>query len=427
MTFTRRRFVAASVAALAAAGGTALWRAWPEQGLLNPCLGALPPELANHPLVREAWAGLDAAQAWDCHVHVIGTGDGDGASGGGDIGFNQGRSFVHWPFAALQEYFFRNAACVDGSAPGGTDAALLAHLHELVSAMPTGHKLLLLALDPWHDEGGHRRIEHTHFWVGNDYCAQVAKRWPDRFAWAASVHPYRADAAAEIARLHKLGARALKWLPSEQGIDPASPRCDRAYATLARLDLPLITHCGRERAAPGDDNLGNPLRLRRALEHGVRVVVAHCASMGEDRDLDRGENGPWLESFALFERLMDEPAHVGRLFGDLSALPQTARAGRPLRRVLERAWGDDNGGRGDWAGRLLNGSDYPLPAIMPLYSPRFLVDSGLLDATAAAPLSAIRRHNPLLFDFVLKRHLRLGKRRLEKSAFETRRFFERGG
>ena len=77
------------------------------------------------------------------------------------------------------------------------------------------------------------------------------------------------------------------------------------------------------------------------------------------------------------------------------------------------------------AQRLLNGSDYPLPAIMPLYSPRFLVDSGLLDAAAAAPLSAIRRHNPLLFDFVLKRHLHVGGRRLAKSVFETRRFFDR--
>lgn len=415
MTFTRRRFIAATAAALAATGGATAWQLWPDEGLLHPCLGPLPPDLANHALVREAWAGLDPAQVWDCHAHIIGTGD-----SGGDLGFNQGRSWEHWPFAALQEVFFRNAACIDSGAPDGLDVALLAHLHGLVSTMPVGHKLLLLALDAWHDEQGARHIDHTHFWVGNDYCAQVAKRWPERFEWAASVHPYRADAAAEIARLKQLGARALKWIPAEQGIDPASKRCDQVYETLAQLDLPLIVHCGMERAAPGDDNLGNPLRLRRALEHGVRVVVAHCASMGDDRDLDRGADGPWLPSFALFERLMDEPAHGGRLFGDLSAITQTARAGRPLRRVLERAHEG-----GDWAGRLLNGSDYPLPAIMPLYSPRFLVASGLLDAAAAAPLSAIRRHHPLLFDFVLKRHLHSGGRKLAQSVFQTRQFFDR--
>ncbi len=417
MTITRRRFlVTAGAAAAATVAGIAASRLWPEQGLLNPCRGPLPPELANHSLVREAWAGLDPAQIWDCHAHVFGVGD-----SGGDIGFSEGRSLVHWPYAAIQDYFFRDAACVDAGKAGTLDDALLARLHQLAAAMPVGHKLLLLALDAWHDEGGRRHTEHTHFWVGNDYCAQIAQGWPERFEWAASVHPYRADAAAEIERTHKLGARALKWIPAAQGIDPASPRCDAAYATLAKLDMPLITHGGQERAAPGDDNLGNPLRLRRALEHGVRVVVAHCASMGEDRDLDRGpgnNGGPWRDSFALFERLMDEPAHVGRLFGDLAAITQTARAGQALRRVLERAYEG-----GDWAHRLLNGSDYPLPAVMPLYSPRFLAASGLLDAAAVEPLAAIRRHNPLLFDFVLKRHLRLNGRRLAKSVFATRRFF----
>jgi mannonate dehydratase len=60
---------------------------------------------------------------------------------------------------------------------------------------------------------------------------------------------------------------------------------------------------------------------------------------------------------------------------------------------------------------------------MPLYSPRLLVEKGLLDAAAEAPLTAIRKHNPLLFDFVLKRHLRSGPHRLARQVFETRRFF----
>jgi mannonate dehydratase len=116
--------------------------------------------------------------------------------------------------------------------------------------------------------------------------------------------------------------------------------------------------------------------------------------------------------------MMDTPTSAGRLFGDLSAVTQTARAGQALTRILERA---SEGG--DWAGRMLNGSDYPLPGIMPLYSPRQLVEMGLLDAQAAVPLTAIRTYNPLLFDFVLKRHLRSGPHRLAAQAFETRRFF----
>jgi mannonate dehydratase len=219
-----------------------------------------------------------------------------------------------------------------------------------------------------------------------------------------------------------LGACALKWLPSAQGIDPASPRCDRFYQELAQLGLPLIAHAGEERAMPGDDKLGNPLKLRRALEHGVKVIVAHCASMGASPDLDRGaEQGALADNFSLFERMMDQPAYEGRLFGDLSALTQSARAGAPLKRVLERAREG-----GDWAGRLLNGSDYPLPAIMPLYSPRELADSGYLDAAKLAPLRLIRHHHPLLFDFVLKRHLRLGGKGLAAAVFETRRILASG-
>lgn len=422
MAIPRRRFLsAAGLAGLGAVGLTG-WRFWPEQGLLNPCLGPLPPELAAHPLVRAAWADLDPTQVWDAHVHLLGVGDNGGSGGNAGVGFNDAQGTLSWPLAAAQKYFFLNATCIEGAL--GIDQAYVAQLRRLVSALPAGHKLLLLALDAWHDPNGKASREHSHVFVGNDYCAAVAQALPERFEWAASVHPYRQDALIELERVKRLGARAVKWIPAAQGIDPALPSCDRYYETLVRLDLPLISHAGEERALPGDDILGNPLRLRRALEHGVRVVVAHCASMGSNRDLDRGADGPWVDNFALFERMMDEPAHLGRLFGDISALTQTARAGAPLKRVLERA--GEGGGGGDWAGRLLNGSDYPLPAIMPLYSPRQLVGAGYLDAAMVEPLTAIRRHHPLLFDFVLKRHLRLAGRRLAPAVFETRRFFERG-
>ena len=416
MDSKRRRFLAAGLAGIAGAAALGAWRGWPDEGFFNPCRAPLPPELAQHPLVREAWAGLDATRVWDAHAHLLGVGDAGAALPSDGAGFNDGDGTLRWPIAAAQRAFFLNAACVN--APG-IDAAYAARLRAHVDVMPPGYKLLLLALDRWHDDAGLARADRTHAWVGNHYCAAVAKSAPARFEWAASVHPYRNDALAELARLHALGARAVKWIPSAQGIDPASPRCDRFYETLVRLDLPLITHAGTERAAPGDDALGNPLRLRRALDHDVRVVVAHCASMGRGRDLDAGPDGPWVDNFALFERLMGQPRYAGLLFGDLSALTQSARAGAPLRRVLERA---DN----DWKGRLLNGSDYPLPGIMPLYSTRALAADGLLPAAAVEPLAAIRQYNPMLYDFVLKRHLHAGIRSLPASVFETRTFFEPG-
>jgi mannonate dehydratase len=81
--------------------------------------------------------------------------------------------------------------------------------------------------------------------------------------------------------------------------------------------------------------------------------------------------------------------------------------------------------RGDWHPRLLNGSDYPLPGVMPIFSVDYLVQIGLLAADAAPVLKEIRAHNPLLFDFVLKRSLRSNGHALPARVFETRGFFER--
>jgi len=146
------------------------------------------------------------------------------------------------------------------------------------------------------------------------------------------------------------------------------------------------------------------------------VVVAHCASMGQDRDLDQGPDGPLMDSFALFSRLMEEKRFEKNLFGDISAMTQVNRAGPMLAKVVERT---------DWHARLLNGSDYPLPGVMPIFSVDYLVSLGLLAESAAPVLKEIRLHNPLLFDFVTKRSLRSNGKALAAGVFETRAFFMR--
>ena len=145
----------------------------------------------------------------------------------------------------------------------------------------------------------------------------------------------------------------------------------------------------------------------------MRVVVAHCASIGEDQDLDRG--GKLVGSFALFARMMDEARYVKLLFADISAMTQRNRAGPVLARVIEEE---------RWHPRLLNGSDYPLPGVMPIFSTDYLVSLGLLDEGAAPVLREIREHNPLLFDFVLKRSLRSRGKRFSAGVFQTRGFFK---
>ncbi len=407
----RRRLLLAGIGA--GIGAAAVWRLWPEQGIVNPCRAALPPRLAHHELVQAAWSGIEPANVWDCHVHLAGTGD----SGSGAWINPEMESLLH-PLQYAQRLFYLNAGCAH-QAPGRVDESYIERMHNLIDGLRPGVKLLLLAFDQNYREDGTADLAASPFYTPNEYARRIAHSYPQYFEWAASIHPYRADCVAALEQSVRSGARAVKWLPAAMGIDPASPRCDAFYAALARLDMPLITHGGMERAVKtGNQELGNPLLLRRALEHGVRVVIAHCASMGEDRDLDRGAHGPYVESFWLFTRLMDDPRFEGRLFGDLSAITQINRAVPALASVVARS---------EWHTRLLNGSDYPLPGVMPLYSVNHLVDLKYIEPAMAPLLTGIRQHNPLLFDFVLKRNLRVNGRQLAPAVFETRAFFEPRG
>ena len=408
----RRRFLIAAGTAGLGLAGLAAWRYWPEQGISNPCLAALPRELASHELVRSAWDGLDPGQVWDGHAHLVGTGD----SGSG-IWLNPALDSVIHPMQYAQKLFFLNAGCAH-QAPGQVDQSYIERMHNLVDGMRPGFKLMLFAFDYNHAEDGTPSPENSSFYIPNRYARDIARRHPAYFEWVASIHPYRQDCVEELERAVAEGARAIKWLPAAQGMNPAAPLCDRFYAALAKRGLPLITHAGEERAVHGGNTqqYGNPLLLRRALDHGVRVVVAHCGSMGQDRDIDRGENGPYVDSFGLFARLMDDPKYGPRLHGDISAMTQLNRAGPALETVLQRT---------DWHGRLLNGSDYPLPGVMPLFSVTYMAQLGLIHETAVPVLTEIRKHNPLLFDFVLKRHLRHKDKGFSNGIFETRGFFEK--
>lgn len=404
----RRQFLRSLGAFGVVAGAAGGWKYWPEQGFSNPCLGGLPPEIAEHPLMQAVWAGLDPAQIWDCHAHLVGSAD----SGNG-AWYSPSMDSLSHPVLRVQKAFYMDASC---AAAEQIDQSYVGRLADLVKDMRPGFKVMLLAFDWYHDEEGRADRDRSIFHIPNPYAAQVARAHPAAFEWVASIHPYRADSVEALHAAARDGARAVKWLPSAMGIDPLSSRCDRFYEALAALDMPIITHAGRELAVQGgNQDFGNPLRLRRAMDHGVRVVLAHCASDGDDQDIDAGDNGPRVRSYDLFTRLMNEPRYAGLLYADISALTQINRAWA-LKFVLERS---------DWHARLLNGSDYPLPGVMPLFSASDMADAGLLDADAVPFLQAIRKHNPLLFDFALKRLLRSGENRFPVGVFETRRFFER--
>jgi mannonate dehydratase len=408
----RRRFLARLLAgATGALSGQALamgeaHHAW----LFNPCL-RLGEALRNHDLTRAAFEGLNPASLWDCHAHLLGFGE----TGGGAWVTPKMRSIFNVRLYA-QFNFYLNASCIDPERQQ-VDQDYLARVAELIDDFPIGAKAMLMAFDRVHDENGKPDQAGSAFYIPNEYAASVARSRPDRFLWTASIHPYRADAAEAVAQVVRDGAVAVKWLPAAMGIDPASSRCDAFYAAMVRHDLPLITHGGEERAIQGasqHDN-GNVLKLRRPLERGLRVVVAHCASLGRDTDLEHNPKGAQVECFTLFERLMAAREFEGRLFGDISALPQKNRM-HVLPKVLAHR---------EWDGRLLNGSDYPLPGVFPLFGIDEFVSRGWIDADIGEHLKRVRAGNAMLFDFLLKRHLKVDGARFAASVFETARIFRR--
>ena len=377
--------------------------------VFNPCKEDTAPEAwLTHPTVTAAWEGVDEQNVWDGHVHLVGTGDSDSG-----VWVNPEMRSLWHPWQYSQMKFYLNAACSDDTR---VDDSYVERLIDLKSAFPSETRFMLLAFDYFHDDQGERVESLSTFYTPNAYAASIHQRHPDHFEWIASVHPYRADCVDELHLAYERGARAVKWLPPAMGIDPASPKCDRFYAAMAKLKLPLLTHAGDEHAVKADDfqRMGNPLLLRRALGHGVRVVVAHCASQGQNFDLDNPSKPAYLDNFDLFGRMMDETAYDDLLYGEISAITQVNRAAPALAKLLQRR---------EWHTRLVNGSDYPLPGVMPLFSWNYLVKLELLSESVADVCKAIRGHNPLLADFVCKRHLSYNGASFPSQVFESKRVY----
>lgn len=372
--------------------------------IARPAAPSGPLSRAALELIAKAWQGLDPKRVIDTHVHVVGLGRG----GTGCTVGERLQSALN-PLEYMKFSIYLEASGVKDL--DHADQEYAARLRTLLQAQSPHGRALLFAFDRAHDEAGKPMLESSEFYTPNEYVLSLAQAAPDLFVPCASVHPYRADAVDALEKAVAGGAVAVKWLPNAMNIDPSSAKCDAFYDAMVRLQVPLITHAGEEKAVHAEEaqRLGNPLHVRRPLGRGVTVVMAHCASLGTNPDLDAsGGSGPWVDNFDLFMRLMAEPQWNGKLFGELSAMTQVNRVGRPLRTLFEHP---------ELHSRLLNGSDYPLPAINALLQTGAIVQAGFLTEAERTVLNEIDQHDPLLFDFVTKRTLHLGEVHFPDSVF----------
>jgi predicted TIM-barrel fold metal-dependent hydrolase len=405
----RRQFLSGLGVVGASGLAYASYKFWPEQGLFNPCLSVLPDDILGNPLMQKIWQGIDASQVWDSHVHLVGTGDSQSSKKNSGVWVNPSMDSYWHPILKIQKKFYMNGSC---AAYSDIDQSAVQRMARLSAEMPTGFKMMLFAFDWFHDMNGQPDQARSIFHISNEYAAKTASEHSQYFEWVASIHPYRADAVDALEQVKAQGARAIKWLPQGMGIDPANAKCAAFYAACARLDIPIICHTGHERAVQGgNQDDANPLKLRRALEAGVRIVLAHCASDGDGIDYDNSNRK--IKNFDLFLRLMEAPQYKDLLFGEISAITLINHAWA-IQPLLERT---------DLHSCLLNGSDYPLPAILPIISLKQLVSKNLLDESHVNFLQTIRLYNPIMFDFALKRLLRFGDSTFPTSVFETKNFF----
>ncbi len=349
-------------------------------------------------LIVDAFAGIEPDRLVDFHVHVAG-------SNASKDGIYVNPVWLSWwhPIKRIRTNVYMSAAKIDSQDTAESD--YLNRLLELIAHFPKRGRFLILALDKYYNPNGSEDLERTSLYVPNGHVAQLSEKHPDTFVPVMSVHPYRSDALEELEKWANKGCRYVKWLPNAMGIDPSSKRVEAFYGKMRELDLILLTHTGDELAVDAHDlrRFGNPLLLRKPLDMGVKIVAFHSASLGTNVDLEDPLRRQ-VPSFDLFLRLMDEQRYQGLLFGEISATTFFNHLPHPLYVLLERE---------DLHHRLVNGSDYPLPAINFVTQTRALVRAGFITAEERKQLNEIYVYNPLLFDYVVKRtvkHPKTGRR-----------------
>jgi predicted TIM-barrel fold metal-dependent hydrolase len=218
------------------------------------------------------------------------------------------------------------------------DGLVIEKIAGRVTASRHVDQAVVLAIDGVLNEQGELDRERTEFYVPNEFVArEVAKH--EALLWGASVNPHRHDALERLEWAKANGAVLVKWIPSIMQIDPADETLRPFYLKLKELDLPLLTHGGQEKSfTDARDELADPVRLKLPLELGVRVIVAHIASTGENE----GEED--------FERLLPMFETYTNLYSEISSLTQANKLG-----YLRRTLADER-----LKGRLLYGTDYPL-------------------------------------------------------------------
>jgi predicted TIM-barrel fold metal-dependent hydrolase len=361
-------------------------------------IGALSP--AARELIDRSLSDLNPQRLTDYHAHIVGLNP-------ETIGtfVNESWQSVFHPVGYTRFIVYKSASGITDN--NDIDRQFLSRLNDLVDYLPYKGRTGIMAFDYFHDEQGNIQKHLSTFHVPDQYVLDIVKDHPDRYFPILSVHPYRKDALQRLDEHARAGVRFIKWLPNAMGINPSpdDPRLRKRlvdyYQAMINNGMILITHTGDEKATEAEDyqHLGNPLYLKLPLDMGLKVVMAHIGSLGECKPEDKSVCAVGTPYLDLAIQMMRKEEYRNILFADISALTQFNRL-HALDTVI---------GASDIHSNLINGSDYPLPAVNFVIQTRALVSSGHITEDERTLINEIYDVNPLLFDYVLKRTIRHSK------------------
>lgn len=205
----------------------------------------------------------------DVHVHLAGVGtEGSGCSTSPRFRKRPVFRYLRWRFGITDDKLERSV-----------DADWAAEIASQVRASELD-RACVLGFDGAYDSSGRLDVARTQLYVPPAWVFEVCRRHPEDLLPAPSLNPHRRDAMERLEECIEGGAVLLKWLPTAQGIDPASPGHAQFYRRVAEVGLPILIHAGGseqtfEEITPG---VGHVERLRVPLEAGVTVICAHSGA-----------------------------------------------------------------------------------------------------------------------------------------------------
>jgi len=308
----------------------------------------------------------------DCHVHLA--------------ALPEGNNGCLISSSMLKSPLFRFLLWKHQLSPKDPGAANRKYIQDLLGELRASRHVgqaVLLAMDGVYTNDGRINHQATEFLISNDYVLQQAQAFPNEFLAGVSINPQRIDAIEELHRCAEAGAVLVKVLPNSQQFDPGHHRYQKFYRELAKIGLPLLSHVGYEFSLMGkDQSMGDPNRLRTALDAGATVIAAHACSYGL----------MMYEKF--YPTLIEFVNHYPNFYADISALTLPNRMGMLLKLRHHPEIFD----------RLIFGTDYPLSVFhLPMW--------GLTDLSAIYRM--MRTTNRFDRQYLVCQHLNLGFGSLE--------------